>query len=187
MHTFDQFVGVAKAQNKYLIEGIAKHMIYHRCALKVSKYEIVIQDDHLEQYMANKHLAQFVKEGWLVFLIKGYQPARLNFGNCNWQGLYENMALLRYWRSKKHVMFWNADEYLVYNRSFTPVSSYTLLLTLPLVNLIYPHIPLIHPLLQALTHPSIKYTFKLLPLRKPFETLSFALPRQAFDGTQLSV
>ena len=32
------------------------------------------------------------------------------------------MALLRYWRSKKHVMFWNADEYLVYNHTFTPES-----------------------------------------------------------------
>ena len=87
MHTFDQFIkdSGSQAQNKYLIEGIAKHMIYHRCALKVAKYEVVIQDDHLEQYMANKHLSQFVKEGWLVFLIKGYRPARLNFGNCNWQ------------------------------------------------------------------------------------------------------
>ena len=85
LHTFDMFITHEQLQNEYLIEGIAKHMIYHRCALNVSRYEVVIQHDHLEQYMANKHLAQFVKEGWLVFLIKGHRPARLNFGNCNWQ------------------------------------------------------------------------------------------------------
>ena len=71
VHTFDMFITHSQLQNEYLIEGIAKHMIYHRCALNVSRYEVVIQDEHLEQYMANKHLAQFVKEGWLTFLIKG--------------------------------------------------------------------------------------------------------------------
>ena len=63
LHTFDMFITHEQLQNEYLIEGIAKHMIYHRCALNVSRYEVVIQHDHLEQYMANKHLAQFVKEG----------------------------------------------------------------------------------------------------------------------------
>ena len=122
VHTFDQFIGTPQPQNTYLIEGLAKHMVYHRCALNVTRYEVVIQDDHLDQYMANKHLAQFAREGWLVFLIKGHRPARLYYSNCNWQGLYENMALLRYWKTRRHVMFWNADEYLVYNQSFTTQS-----------------------------------------------------------------
>ena len=65
---------------------------------------------------------RFAREGWLVLLVKGYQPARINYSNCYWQGLYENMALLRHWKTNTRVMFWNADEYLIYNRSYTTES-----------------------------------------------------------------
>jgi hypothetical protein len=45
----------------------------------------------------------------------------LTRSNCNWQGLYENMALLRHWRASPgaHVLFVNADEYLVYHAPLT--------------------------------------------------------------------
>lgn len=63
-------------------------MMYHRCALNITRYEIIVQDDHIDQFLANKHLMQFAREGWLVFLVKGYQPARINYSNCYWQGEY---------------------------------------------------------------------------------------------------
>ena len=45
------------------------------------------------------------------------------------QGVYENMAILRYWRTKTHLMFWNVDEYLVYSPTYTPASFRAMVLT----------------------------------------------------------
>ena len=35
--------------------GLARHMVYHRCALNVTRYEVVVQEDHVAQYLANRY------------------------------------------------------------------------------------------------------------------------------------
>ena len=30
-------------------------MVYHRCALNVTRYEVVVQEDHVAQYLANRY------------------------------------------------------------------------------------------------------------------------------------
>ena len=118
VHTFDQY---NKPQNSRLLRGLAKHLVYHRCALNLTKYEVVIQDDHLKQYLKNDDLRRFAEQGTLIFLLKGYNPPRLGYGNCNWQSVYENMAILRYWKQDTRLAIWNSDEYISYNPSISAV------------------------------------------------------------------
>ena len=100
------------------IDALAKHLIYHRCALNVDHYEVVIDNKQLINFLKHKDIMEFVKNGWIIFTLKGNKLPRINKGNVYWQGMYENMALLRHWQTKNHLMVHNVDEYVVYNNSF---------------------------------------------------------------------
>ena len=39
VHTFDQPLG--EAQNPDLVKGLSRHLVYHRCALRIDHYEVV--------------------------------------------------------------------------------------------------------------------------------------------------
>ena len=119
VHTWDHPKG--KKVNKFLPSGIAHHLIYHRCALNISKYELVIQPEHLSRYMKHPDLVKFARQGWLTFVIKSYNPPRIYMdkNNCYWQGVYENLALLQYWKTNVRLMFWNSDEYVSINPKYS--------------------------------------------------------------------
>ena len=59
------------------LQAFAKHLIYHRCALNIVNYEIIIQEDHYSDFMSHPDLSKFVKRGWLTLLLKGRDASRL--------------------------------------------------------------------------------------------------------------
>ena len=60
VHTFDQPLG--QAQNLDLIKGLSRHLVYHRCALHIDHYEVVVQDEHLDQYLADPDLRSLAQQ-----------------------------------------------------------------------------------------------------------------------------
>jgi hypothetical protein len=49
-------------------------MVYHRCALNVTRYEVVVQEDHVAQYLANRYARPSLLAVALAFL-----PSSLTF------------------------------------------------------------------------------------------------------------
>ena len=104
-------------QNGLLPSGVAHHLMYHRCALNVTKYELIIPPEDLSLYLKNNFLYHFAKTGALTFVLKSAHPSRLDlpYFSCHHQAIYENQALLRHWKSNVRIFF-NPDEFL----SFSP-------------------------------------------------------------------
>ena len=105
-------------QNGLLPSGVAHHLMYHRCALNVTKYELIIPPEDLSLYLKNNFLYHFAKTGALTFVLKSAHPSRLDlpYFSCHHQAIYENQALLRHWKSNVRIFFFNPDEFL----SFSP-------------------------------------------------------------------
>ena len=105
-------------QNSLLPSGVAHHLMYHRCTLNITKYELIIQPEDLSLYMKNHLLHHLARAGALTFVLKSAHPSRLNlpYFSCHHQAIYENQALLRHWKSNVRIFFLNPDEYL----SLTP-------------------------------------------------------------------
>lgn len=108
-----------------VIEGVANHMAYHRCALKLDKYEVAIQREHLKFYLQNKKIAHAVKEGWITFLIRNPvipSPMQEKHGpsNCYYQAYVQNMAILQHWKENVKIYFWDSDEYMTITPGTTP-------------------------------------------------------------------
>jgi hypothetical protein len=112
VHTYDHPKSIKL--NKLYPSGIAHHLVYHRCALNVTKYELIIQPEHLARYLRNPHLLKFAQEGWLKFVLKGHHPPRMNlpFIYNYHQGIYENQALLQHWKTNVRIFFFNPDEFV---------------------------------------------------------------------------
>lgn len=56
IHTRDVQEDDAKSNTK-IISGIASHFAYHRCALNISRYEIVVQPQFISTCMKNPQIA----------------------------------------------------------------------------------------------------------------------------------
>ena len=112
VHTYDHPKSIKL--NKLYPSGIAHHLIYHRCALNVTKYELIIQPEHLSRYLRNPHLTKFAQQGWLKFVLKSHHPPRMNlpFIYNYHQGIYENQALLQHWKTNVRIFFFNPDEFV---------------------------------------------------------------------------
>mmetsp|Transcript_5723 Transcript_5723/g.7941 ORF Transcript_5723/g.7941 Transcript_5723/m.7941 type:complete len:446 (+) Transcript_5723:46-1383(+) len=119
VHTYDHPKSIKL--NKLYPSGIAHHLVYHRCALNVTKYELIIQPEHLQRYLRNPHLAKFAQQGWLKFVLKSDHPSRMNlpFIYNYHQGIYENQALLQHWKTNVRIFFFNPDEFVAYNPALT--------------------------------------------------------------------
>jgi hypothetical protein len=76
VHTYDRPKSI-KLHRLYP-SGIAHHLVYHRCAMNVSRYEVIVQPEDLPRYLKNPHLLKFAKLGWLTFVLKAHHPARMN-------------------------------------------------------------------------------------------------------------
>ena len=119
VHTYDHPKSIKL--NKLYPSGIAHHLIYHRCALNVTKYELIIQPEHLSRYLRNPHLNRFAQQGWLKFVLKSHHPPRMDlpFIYNYHQGIYENQALLQHWKTNVRIFFFNPDEFVSLAPSFT--------------------------------------------------------------------
>ena len=115
----------ASTLNTKAINGVAKHMMYHRCALKLDKYEITIQSSQVELFMKNEEIAYAVKQGWMNFIIRNpIIPAPIDMrnsphSNCYYQAYVENLNLLRYWKRNVKIYYFDSDEYLWINPEVT--------------------------------------------------------------------
>jgi hypothetical protein len=111
----------ASSLNTKAITGVAKHMMYHRCALKLDKYEITIQPSQVELFMKNEEIAYAVKQGWMTFILRNpIIPAPIDMrnsphSNCYYQAYVENLNLLRYWKRNVKIYYFDSDEYLWIN------------------------------------------------------------------------
>ena len=108
-----------------IIDGVANHMAYHRCALNLHKYEVVIQREHLNVYLQNEKIAHAVQQGWITFVIRNpINPAPLHErnspSNCYYQAYTQNMALLHHWQENVKIYFWDSDEYMATDPDMTP-------------------------------------------------------------------
>lgn len=108
-----------------VIDGVANHMAYHRCAFKLDKYEVVIQKEHLNAYLQNEKIAHAVKQGWITFLIRNpVIPTPLHDksgpSNCYYQAYVQNMAILQHWQENVKMYFWDSDEYVATHPDLKP-------------------------------------------------------------------
>ena len=81
IHTFDQPLG--QAQNRDLIKGLSRHLVYHRCALHIDHYEVVVQDEHLDQYLADPDLRSLAQQVTPLSLLICYQKYILSSSPSN--------------------------------------------------------------------------------------------------------
>jgi hypothetical protein len=104
--------------NRRIIEGVLRHMTYHRCALLLDSYEIVIQKEQVPIFLENPRIAMAVRKGWLNILTRNpVVPGGMTThdpSNCYWQAYTENLALLRHWGEHARIYFWDSDEYVVF-------------------------------------------------------------------------
>jgi len=111
--------------NRRALEGVAKHLAYHRCLVSLDSYEIVVQRDQVPIYMQNHHIAKAVEHGWLKFIIRNpVNPPPMNVpsgdsSNCYYQAYTENLAILRHWKENTKMYFFDSDEYLYFPNEMT--------------------------------------------------------------------
>jgi hypothetical protein len=94
-----------------IISFTANNFLYHSCLLKLKRFQIVIRRGQLEYYLKHPVIRQGVANGLIYFFIKGNHPAMVKSLNCNWQAIYENVAILRYWKEDVRIIFSDIDEY----------------------------------------------------------------------------
>jgi hypothetical protein len=110
--------------NHRTIEGIANHAIYHRCALKLARYEVVIQREQLSLFLANHKIMYLVSDGYLHFLLRNpFVPSPLHMpnqaSNCYYQAYTQNLAILQHWKENTKIYFWDSDEYMNFDGDLT--------------------------------------------------------------------
>jgi hypothetical protein len=104
---------VTRVRMETFAAGLVTHMRYHMCALRIERYEVVVQEEIVPILLSNAALAAAVKDGTLHFLLKGNHPGHVAGSRPFWQGLYENMAVLTHWRGHAALYFWDIDEFVV--------------------------------------------------------------------------
>ena len=103
------------SQRSLFTRMVSNHLLYHRCALGIQGYEVIIQHDHIDKYLQNPHLRHFFDMGWITLITKPFRPARRMLPlDYIWQSLYENLAILRHWKKDVYMLNFDPDEYLMY-------------------------------------------------------------------------
>ena len=98
-----------------MVMAIENHLLFHKCALNISSYEIPVNLNHLPYFMANSMISQLSTNGFLTFLIKGNNPSQCNGTGYKWQYVYQNLVILHHWASgggNKRLFLFDADEFL---------------------------------------------------------------------------
>ena len=127
MNLYTRYFDNPHSLNKKAADGIAKHYLYHRCALRLSHYEINVQKEQVQYFMKHPVLAEAARAGFITFIIKNSAipgPIRGAGGphggsNCYWQQVSQNLGILRRWKQNVRIYLWDGDEYMMYHPSFT--------------------------------------------------------------------
>jgi hypothetical protein len=56
-----------------MVHAIANHLLFHKCSLNISHYEVAVAREHIPYFLNNSQLATFASSGFLTFLVKGIQ------------------------------------------------------------------------------------------------------------------
>lgn len=103
------------SQKSLFTRMVANHLLYHRCALGIQGYEVIVQHDHIDKYVQNPQLRHFFDMGWITLITKPFRPARRMLPkDYIWQSVYENLAILRHWKKDVYLINFDPDEYLLY-------------------------------------------------------------------------
>ena len=102
--------------NPVIVEGVLNHMYYHRCALRLDKYEMVVQSEYVSTFLANEKIARAVEDGWLTLLVRNPvipSPIKIvNSSSCYYMAYTQNMAILQHWKENVKIYFFDTDEYV---------------------------------------------------------------------------
>ena len=97
-----------------LVDAIARHIRHHVDTLNIQIYEVVTDPDSLPLLLSNAYIRDKVGSGLVFFLRTRLKPiGQLPHSPYCWQGLHENIAVLRWWGTSSRVFFIDADEYVV--------------------------------------------------------------------------
>ncbi len=114
------------ATNLHIVEGIARHMHYHFCALDLHRYEVVVAFQQVDNFLANVYIRAAVAKGWLRLLVRHLTlPAPMRYLNkpttstCYYQAYTQNLCLLHYWKRRAKVFFFDSDEYINFSDALT--------------------------------------------------------------------
>lgn len=118
--TFDRVEKI----NPNLIQGVVNHYAYHKCAIGIDDYELVIQKGQIPFYMKNENFSTAVKSGMIKLVYKNeYEPGPMYMpgtdNNCYWQAITQNLAILQHWKENVRVFFWDTDEYMTFSKDYT--------------------------------------------------------------------
>ena len=115
--------------NMKYIEGVANQLKYHRCALPLHRYEIIIQKNLVEHFLKNSYIAEAASNGLVNFIIQEsfipiyYHLPKATYPNTKdnyfLQHIELNVAVLRHWSQSIRMFMLDPDEYLIFHRSFT--------------------------------------------------------------------
>lgn len=111
--------------NRKAIEGVVKHMTYHRCLVGLHSYEVVLQREQVPIYLQNHHFAKAVEQGWIKLIIRNpFNPPPMHMpsgdtSNCYYQAYTENLGILRHWKENVKMYFFDSDEYLYFPNDMT--------------------------------------------------------------------
>jgi hypothetical protein len=125
--------------NRKVVRGIVKHMLYHRCALKLDQYEVVIQAEQLQFYLVDPDIVNAIKAKWITFILRNpFNPepilmSSFEGSNCYWQAYVENLNLLHYWKQNVKIYYFDSDEYLWISNDLSSQSLFQLLQSHPVL------------------------------------------------------
>lgn len=96
------------------VDAVLKHALYHRCALRMSRYELIVRDA-----IGGALDARLAHYPWVTRLRPPANPNHISVkasadvrGNW-WQAIYYNLAVLRHSGDNVALALWDVDEYLV--------------------------------------------------------------------------
>ena len=114
---WDEEIQVKSEKFHRIVVHTANNFAYHHCKFKLSRYNIVIRRYQMEAYLKHPTIRKGVLEGIIHFIIKGNHPPITKGLNCNWQAIYENLMILRYWGEDVRLIFSDLDEYFYFPSS----------------------------------------------------------------------
>lgn len=106
-----------------VVLATAKHFSYHHGRLNLIRYQIIVQEDCVDFFLAHPVIRKGLQSGNVVLLVKGNNPPRLKLEGFTpkWQALYENLSVLRsrlfdYHMPDLRIIFTDPDEYIMWNQ-----------------------------------------------------------------------
>lgn len=70
MHVHLRYWNYPEGFERSILDGIANHLLYHRCALNLFNYEIVIQREQIPFFLAHAKIHFAIEQGWLTLIIR---------------------------------------------------------------------------------------------------------------------